>query len=131
MHRVLLIFTAAGLVYGQSSPTIANVTNGALPSLDSPPSSIALAPRTIATIYGTGLASTTAFASLPWPSSLARIEVHLADDNCFNLSCDLTATLIYVSPTQINFVVPGGEPQFVHAYRIVFVQNGQRIDNRS
>jgi hypothetical protein len=52
------------------------------------------------------------------------------------VSCDVVAKLIFVSPTQINFLVPdidglNGSCENYHTtdYRIVLVQNGKRIDN--
>jgi len=136
MRYILLLFTFSGLAVGQSTPSITNVTNAAIPSLDYPPKSIHLAPRSMATIFGSNLADFTASSVSPWPSSLAGTEVHLADDTCFDSSCDLVATLIYASPTQINFLVPDNGSFACRnctptAYRIVLVRDGQRIDNRS
>jgi uncharacterized protein (TIGR03437 family) len=90
----------------------------------------------MATIWGTNLADTTASSVSPWSSFLGGTEVHLAGDTCFDSSCDLVASLIYVSPTQINFLVPDNGSTSCQnctptAYRIVFIRDGQRIDNRS
>ena len=87
----------------------------------------------MATIYGTNLAGRTASATSPWSTMLSGTEVHLVSDACSSLSCELIASLIYVSPSQINFLVPDdNETSYAvpTGYRIVFVQNGQRIDNR-
>jgi uncharacterized protein (TIGR03437 family) len=90
----------------------------------------------MATIWGTNLADTTASSVSPWSSFLGGTEVHLAKDTCFDFSCDLIASLIYVSPTQINFLVPDNGSTSCQnctptAYRIVLIRDGQRIDNRS
>ena len=109
----------------------------AIPMLDYPPASIHLAPRSMATVFGGNLADTTVSTTSPGSTLAGGTEVHLADDTCFDSSCDLIASLIYVSPTQINFLVPdnGLTPPCYNctptAYRIVFVRDGQRIDNRA
>lgn len=127
--------------FGQAVPTITNVTNAAIPELDLPPATISLAPRSMATIFGTNLADTIASSVSPWSNTLGGTEIHLADDSCFDSSCDLVAPLIYVSPTQVNFLVPDDRSASCHqspttcqtsaAYRIVFVRDGQRIDNQT
>src|ERR1035437_8922976 len=96
--RPLLSFLAlAVLAFGQAAPSISNVTNAAIPALDNPPNSIHLPPRSMATIFGSNLADFTASSISPWPFSQGGTEVHLADDTCFDSSCDLIAVLIYVS----------------------------------
>jgi uncharacterized protein (TIGR03437 family) len=90
----------------------------------------------MATIFGTNLGDGTASSTSPWSNTLAGTQVHLASDTCFDSSCDLVANLIYASPTQINFLVPdNGSTSCVNCapvpYRIVFVRDGQRIDDQS
>lgn len=132
MRYVLLVLALVAAAFGQTAPNIANLTNAAMPSLDYPPASITLPPRSMATIFGTDLGDTTASAAPPWKTMLGGTEVHLADDTCFNSSCDLIASLLYSSPTQINFVIPDtGSSSPSKSYRIVLVRDGQRIDNRS
>jgi hypothetical protein len=131
----LLFLVPAVLAFGQTA-SVSNVTNAAMPSLDYPPNSIHLPPRSMATIFGTGLADITISTNPPWKNTLGGTEVHLAGDTCFDSSCDLTASLMYVSPSQINFVVPeNGSTSCTTctpiAYRIVLIRDGQRIDNRS
>jgi hypothetical protein len=84
----------------------------------------------MATIFGSNLADTTVVISPPWINVLGGTEVHLADDNCFDSSCDLIASLIYVSPTQINFLVPESASSEQTGYRFVLIRDGQRFDNR-
>jgi hypothetical protein len=136
MRYILSLVALTTSAFAQAAPSIANVTNAALPSMDLPPSSISLAPRSMATIWGTNLADTTVSSVSPWSSFLGGTEVHLAADTCFDSSCDLVASLIYVSPTQINFLVPDNESTSCKnctptPYRIVLVRDGQRVDNRS
>ena len=136
MRYILSLLALVTLAFGQAAPSITNVTNAAIPTLDYPPASIHLAPRSLATIFGTNLADTTLSTTSPGSTLLGGSEVHLADDTCFDSSCDLIASLIYVSPTQINFLVPdNGSTSCKNctptAYRIVFVRDGQRIDDRS
>ena len=136
MRDILSLVALAVLASGQAAPSITNVTNAAIPSLDYPSTSISRAPRSMATIFGTNLADTTLSSTSPWSSTLGGTEVHLATDACFDSSCDLIASLIYVSATQINFLVPDDGSTACKnctpiAYRIVLVRDGQRIDNRS
>ncbi|HEY0838720.1 MAG TPA: Ig-like domain repeat protein, partial [Vulgatibacter sp.] len=74
-------------------------------------------PDAIATIFGDGLAPSTAEApGLPLPTTLAGIEVRIADAN----GRQYPAMLYYVSPRQINFVVPPAAP--LGPARILIVQ---------
>ena len=62
-----------------------------------------VAPGSIASVFGSGLASTIAQANgPPWPTSLANTSVQVEDAN----GMAREAQLLYVSPTQINFVLP-------------------------
>jgi len=71
-----------------------------------------IAPNSIATIYGVNLTDITASATgLPLPTQLAGISV-VVD----NLSY---AQLLYASPSQINFVVPGGAQPGMDTVRVV------------
>lgn len=119
---------------GQSlPPVITNVTNAAIPALDSPPNSAHLAPRSIASIFGANLASATVSTTPPWKKTLGGTEVHLVTNLCNvpnDPSCEFVADLIYVSPTQINFLVPDLGPATLLGTRIVFVRNGVRVDGR-
>jgi uncharacterized protein (TIGR03437 family) len=136
IRHIAVLLALVAVAFGQTAPTITNITNAAIPTLDSPPASIHLAPQSMATIFGSNLADFATSASSPWPSSLAGTEVHLAVDTCFDSSCDLIAPIIYASPAQINFLVPDNGSFACHsctpvAYRVVLVRGGQRIDNRS
>jgi uncharacterized protein (TIGR03437 family) len=63
----------------------------------------ALAPDELATIEGVNLAASSATASsAPWPTGLANDTVTIVDSS----GASLAAPLVYVSPQQINFLVP-------------------------
>jgi uncharacterized protein (TIGR03437 family) len=67
--------------------------------------SAAVAADSIASLYGSNLAGTTTQASsLPLPFSLGGVSLTVTDST----GAQLPAPLIYVSPTQINFIVPAG-----------------------
>ena len=66
-----------------------------------------LAPTSIASVYGKTLARVTASASGPTlPTQLGGVSLRVRDDT----DTVRLAQLIYVSPTQINFVVPAETP---------------------
>jgi uncharacterized protein (TIGR03437 family) len=92
--RKLLVLLAAALSLA-AQPRVTGVGNAA----DYAP---AIAPGSLATIVGTGLAPTTASAaSLPLPTALNGVTVTLGGR---------AARLSYISPTQINFQVPVAAP---------------------
>ena len=63
----------------------------------------AVTPESIASIYGTNLAATTQPANIqPPPTSLGGVTLTVTD----SAGTALVAPLMYVSPSQINFVVP-------------------------
>jgi uncharacterized protein (TIGR03437 family) len=68
-------------------------------------SEVAVAPDSLAALYGTNLASQTASATAqPLPMSLGGVSVSVTDA----AGTTRSAPLIYVSPTQINLEVPDG-----------------------
>ncbi|MCU1259057.1 MAG: hypothetical protein JWO80_1942 [Bryobacterales bacterium] len=65
----------------------------------------AVAPDSLASLYGAGLATGTAQAmSQPLPTMLGGVTLSVTDSR----GVQLAAPLLYVSPSQINFVVPAG-----------------------
>ena len=78
-----------------SSDSIVNAANG---------STASLTPNGIATVYGVNLAYTTAALSLEdvgagtLPNKLGGVQLTVGG---------IFAVLLYVSPTQINFLIPG------------------------
>ena len=77
---------------------------GSVSAVSAANGSRAIAPGSIASIYGTNLApSTVAAASFGnLPSTLGGISLHVRDA----FGADRLAQLFFVSPTQINFLVP-------------------------
>jgi uncharacterized protein (TIGR03437 family) len=68
---------------------------------------LSFAPDSIASIFGSDLAPSTAAApGLPLPTTLGGIEVRLVDAS----GRQYPAVLYYVSPGQINFVIPPAAP---------------------
>ncbi len=98
MHKLLLrsvlgIIAAAPLL--SAAPVVTGVVNGASYGTR-------LAPGTWAAIFGTSLADTTATASsVPLGTSLGGVTVSIGG---------IAAPMYYVSPTQINVVIPFESP---------------------
>jgi uncharacterized protein (TIGR03437 family) len=90
-----VVLNAGGLV-SSADPTVTQLVPGALMS-----------------IYGANLAPSSVLATLPLPSSLNEVQV---------LINGVAAPLVYVSPTQINFVVPWEVDGQTSA--TVMIQNG-------
>lgn len=79
------------------------VSGAAVQSAAAP--SIAVAPASLASLYGTNLATRTATAgSQPLPLTLGDATLALTDAT----GIERAAPLVYVSPVQINFLVPDG-----------------------
>jgi hypothetical protein len=132
------------------APLITNVTNAAIPAIDYPPVAVQLAPRSIATIFGTNLADAVVTTAPPWKTALGGTEVHFVVDTIIlnntripcdwqtDSSCELTTSLIYASPTQINFLTPdssitlsnGSTAPVLTTGRIVLIRDGVRFDAR-
>jgi uncharacterized protein (TIGR03437 family) len=139
MRYFLQCFAFVSLATGQTTPSIIAITNGALPGMDAHVP-VRLQPRSMATIFGSNLSTATASTTPPWVTTLGGIQVHLVPlyTGCgtanppANLSCELIANLIYVSPIQINFIVPDvlpsayGQQELV--VDVILLQSGQRLD---
>lgn len=78
-----------------------------------------LAAESLATIFGPNLAPRTAIGSPPYPANLGGISLHIVD----SAGVDRSAQLLYVSPAQINYIVPAGTATGSAAVNIV---NGAR-----
>lgn len=140
--RILLrcwgLVWAMGVCLGQ--PAITRITNAALPGMDQTPGYLRLSPNSLATIFGNGLADFAVSAPSPWPSDLGGTEVHLlfgADSNCAaaqpnGVPCEIAVDLLYVSPSQINFLVPSISPATYGSAEvpvwIVLIRDGVRFD---
>lgn len=127
---VLLLLTCAPPGLAQV-PSITAITNAAIPAIDYPLSGpVVLATRSIATIFGTNLADAPVSTAPPWPTVLGGVEVHFVPSQCIlNIAapCDIPLGLIYVSPTQINFVTP--DFASIDTARVVLIRNGVRYDS--
>jgi uncharacterized protein (TIGR03437 family) len=64
--------------------------------------SVPLAPSSLATLFGNGLAGGKATASAPWPGSLLNRQIVINDQ--------LSAPVYYVGPGQVNFQLPSNAP---------------------
>jgi uncharacterized protein (TIGR03437 family) len=85
-----------GRYYGAISPD--SVASSAAPSA-------AVAPGSLATLYGSGLAAAnTSATALPLPTTLGGLTLSVIDAT----GAQLPAALSFVSPNQVNFVLPGG-----------------------
>jgi uncharacterized protein (TIGR03437 family) len=75
-----------------------------------------VAPGSIASIYGTDLASATVSAGslTNLPVSLGGVSLHIRD----SLGADRLAQLFFVSATQVNFLVPAGTAEGLAALNI-------------
>jgi uncharacterized protein (TIGR03437 family) len=63
-----------------------------------------IAPDSLASIYGSNLAASIAIAPPPYPTELGGISVQVLD----SAGNSQQAPLLYVSPEQINFLMPSG-----------------------
>ena len=63
-----------------------------------------IAPNSYATVYGSALATQTAVASPPYPGTLGGVSLTLKDAS----GQSFPASLVFVSSSQINFIVPAG-----------------------
>jgi uncharacterized protein (TIGR03437 family) len=69
------------------------------------PAAVGVAPDSLATAYGTDLATSVAGGtSLPWPLTFGGTSISILDSS----GATSPAPLTYVSPTQVNFEVPPG-----------------------
>ena len=138
MRYIVLMLPLVAVAFGQPTPTITNITNAAIPAMDQH-APVRLQPRSMATIFGSNLSTATMSTTPPWVTSLGGIELHFVPlyvgcgTSSAPANCDITANLIFVSPTQINFLVPDILPS---AYKLqelvidtVLVNNGQRFDS--
>jgi uncharacterized protein (TIGR03437 family) len=92
---LLITDDSAGAIYHlRWAPSAVSATNG-YP---------VVAPGSYSAIYGSGLTDRTATAGLPYPATLAGVSLTVTD----SAGHAMPASLVYVSPAQINFVLPDG-----------------------
>lgn len=95
---------AAGSPYPPTPQTLVHPA-GTLVSTNSAYGTYALAPETIASAYGSNLAAAPVQAqSQPLPANLGGVTVTLKDST----GAVFPASLFYVSPSQVNWLVPKG-----------------------
>jgi hypothetical protein len=115
-YALLLCFGVFGS--NAQTPTITGIVSSAIPDLNwatfgnaLDPSQVVLPPRSLATIFGSQLATTTTLASsVPLPTQLGSVQLQIETGDCVaggeDGTCNIPLYLLYVSPTQINFVTP-------------------------
>src|ERR1035441_762629 len=97
MPRLIVCLLTALTVSAQTVPKVSIVLNGA--SLGTH-----LCPGSLASIFGSNLASATASAqSIPLPTQLSGTQVLVQDPS---MPGPIIAPLYFVSPGQINFQIP-------------------------
>jgi phospholipase C len=102
--RPPVLMNANGSPYPPAPQNQAHAT-GTLVAVNSAYGTYALAPETIASIYGSDLAAAPQQAqSQPLPTTLGNVTVTLKDAN----GGLFPAPLFYVSPNQVNWLVPRG-----------------------
>jgi len=85
------------------------------------PFTAGVSPREYLTLFGSGLAAApVAASSLPFPTTLGNVQVLI--DN-------VAAPLSYVSPTQINLLVPAAIPEAAGSIVQIQVMNGKSASN--
>ena len=100
----------------------ATVASVAAVSAASYASSGGLAPNAIAALFGAGLSTSTAVAGTdPLPTTLAGATVSVRDST----GTSRTASLFFVSPTQINFLIPANTA--TGTATVLVQQNGTTI----
>jgi phospholipase C len=103
--RSAVLMNPAGSPYPPTPQSVAHPT-GTLAATNSAYGTYSLAPETIASLYGSNLAAAPQWAqSQPLPTNLGGVTVTLKDANG---SAFPPAQLFYVSPTQVNWLIPKG-----------------------
>jgi phospholipase C len=101
--RPPVLLNGGGSPYPPTPQSLVHLA-GTLVATNSAYGTYALAPEAIASIYGSNLAAAPQQAPLQPPTSLGGVTVTLKDAN----GSIFTAPLFYVSPSQVNCLVPTG-----------------------
>ena len=103
--KLFYLFLLLSTCFGWSMP-VRNVQQPNLVNVSAASyGNAALAPESIVAAFGTGLATATqAAANLPLPTTLAGTTVRIRD----SASNEYLAPLFYVSPRQVNYLMPAG-----------------------
>ena len=91
--RGVCLAPVAGSTPAQNVPLILSAAS---------PSAVAISPGSLATANGQGLATTTAQATAPYPTSISGTSVAIVDAN----GVTTAAPIVSVSPNQVMFLVP-------------------------
>jgi uncharacterized protein (TIGR03437 family) len=101
----------ASAVIGDGSLLITDDATGTIYQLTWAPSAVSaangyaiVAPNSYAAVYGNGLVAQPTAAQAPYPATLGGASLSLVD----SMGQSFAVSLVYVSPTQINFIVPDG-----------------------
>jgi uncharacterized protein (TIGR03437 family) len=100
--RAPVVLTGTGSPYPPTLQTLVHPA-GTVVATNSTYGTYAIAPAAIASLYGTGLATAVTTAQTqPLPTTLGGVTLTLKD----SLGAGYIAELFYVSPTQVNWLVP-------------------------
>src|SRR5690348_1284044 len=110
-RSVLILFLAAAAMRGQTmkervQPYLAQALDagGSFAAVSAASGDPRLAPNSLGSLYGPNIAAQTAFGVAPYPTNLGGVSVQVVD----SAGNSQAAPLLYVSPEQINFVMPSG-----------------------
>ena len=110
-RSVLILFLAAWVMRAQTmrervKPYLMRAMDGgsALVGVSAASGDAMLAPDSLGSLFGPNLAAQTAIGQAPYPTSLGGVSVQIVD----SAGNSQAAPLLYVSPDQINFVMPTG-----------------------
>jgi uncharacterized protein (TIGR03437 family) len=144
--KALIVFLvlACSAAFGQTPKITATVSSATFQNLNNAPGGpTVVMPRSLLSVFGENLSSSTSTAeSRPLPKTLAGVQLIVANsegeepalcgdpkytERNRNIYCETPVELYYVSPTQINFVVPNS--YFTGTVRILLVKDGVRHTN--
>ena len=126
MKRIFFFLTiATTFVHAANIPTLENrarpyletakAAGDAFVSVSAASGMPNLAAESLAVAFGSNLATNTETATAPYPMSLGGITLHVVD----SAGADRVAQLLYVSPAQINYIVPAGTAPGLATVKIV------------
>lgn len=102
-HNLSAAFLGSpGFAASSSMAVTVNVAQLGFTTVSSASGSPSLAPGSLASAFGSGLAAGTATATLPLGKDLGGVEITVTDAT----GKSAPAALVFVSPAQVNFVIP-------------------------
>jgi uncharacterized protein (TIGR03437 family) len=99
-----LFLGSSGFAASSSAVLPITVTQSAFTTVSSASGMAALTPGSLASAFGAGLSTATAQATLPLGTALGGVTITVTDAAGINLA----ALLVFVSPSQVNFLMPAG-----------------------